>query len=134
MYTIYTDGAYSPKANIGGIGFVIYNDDGKVCEFGKPYNNTTNQRMEIKACIVALSCIKNKSDITIYSDSMYVVGTMTQNWNRRYNQDLWYKLDKLVKKHNVIFKHIKGHDGTVGNELADHLATAAIDRFNNRKL
>lgn len=134
MYTIYTDGAYSPNANIGGIGFVIYNDKGKICEFGKAYKNTTNQRMEIKACIIALSSIKNKSDVTIHTDSMYVVGTMTKNWNRKCNQDLWYKLDKLVNKHNVTFNHVKGHNDNAGNEIADKLATSAISRFSNGEL
>lgn len=134
MYAIYTDGAYSPNADIGGIGFVIYKDYEKVCEFGKPYKHTTNQRMEIKACIIALSSLKEPSEVIIYSDSMYVVGTMTMDWRRNYNQDLWYKLDKLVKKHKVTFIHIKGHDGNKGNELADKLATSAISRFSNEKL
>lgn len=128
-YIIYTDGAYAPSLEIGGIGFIIYKDDKKVCEFSKPYRKTTNQRMEIKACIIALSSIKESSDVTIYTDSMYVVGTMTLNWQRRYNQDLWYRLDKLVKKHNVKFIHVKGHDGTKQNERADYLATSAIGRY-----
>ena len=127
-YIIYTDGAYSPNTQVGGIGFIIYKDDKKVCEFSKPYSKTTNQRMEIKACIIALSSIKNPSNITIYTDSMYVVGTMTLKWQRKCNQDLWYKLDKLVNKHNVEFIHVKGHNGDSRNERADKLATDAISR------
>lgn len=134
MYAIYTDGAYSPSRDIGGIGFVIYKDYKKVCEFGKPYKHTTNQRMEIKACIIALSSLKKESEVIIYTDSMYVVGTMTQDWHRRYNQDLWYRLDKLVKKHKVTFIHIKGHDGNAGNELADKLATGTISRASDVQL
>lgn len=132
-YIIYTDGAYSPNANIGGIGILIYNENGKVCEFSKPYHNTTNQRMEVKACIIALSSIKEPSTITLYTDSMYVVGTMTLKWQRKCNQDLWYRLDKLVKKHNVKFIHVKGHDGNERNELADKLATDAISRIRNEE-
>ena len=63
-YDIYTDGAYSPSKNAGGIGFVILNPEGnKVCEFCKKYTNTTNQRMEQLAVAVALESIKTASDI-----------------------------------------------------------------------
>ena len=126
-YIIYTDGAYSSKLNIGGIGFIIYNNDEKeIVSFNKAYRNTTNQRMEIRAVIVALSSLKNKSNIILYTDSMYLVGTMTLNWKRKCNIDLWNKLDILVNKHNVTFKHIKGHNGDIKNEKVDRLATSAI--------
>lgn len=129
-YVIYTDGAYSPKSDIGGIGFEIYQECGKkVTQYNRAYSNTTNQRMELMACIVALSCFKDKSNITLYTDSMYIVGTMTKNWKRKANLDLWEKLDKLVNKHNVNFKHIKGHDGNRGNDNADRLAVEAIRRY-----
>lgn len=125
-YVIYTDGAYSPKADIGGIGFVIYKNDSMVAQFNKAYKHTTNQRMEMLACIIALSCIKNKSNVSIYSDSMYIVGTMTKNWKRKANLDLWQRLDNLIDKHNVKFFHIKGHDGNERNEIVDRLARQAV--------
>ena len=134
MYEIFTDGAYSPNAQIGGIGFIIFKDGEKVCEFSKPYRRTTNQRMEIKACIVALSSIKKLSEILIYTDSMYVVGSMEYSWRRKCNQDLWYELDKLVDKHKVRFIHVKGHNGNVNNERSDKLATDAISRASNVQL
>ena len=115
-YIVYTDGAYSPKNDIGGIGFIIYKDNNKVCAFSKPYKHTTNQRMEQMACIVALHSIKQPSNITIYTDSMYVVGTMMNAWKRKCNLDLWSELDSLTNKHNVTFKHIKEHNG---NESID---------------
>lgn len=129
-YIVYTDGAYSPKADIGGIGFEIYQECGKkVAQYNRAYSNTTNQRMELIACIVALSCFKDKSNITLYTDSMYIVGTITKNWKRKANLDLWEKLDKLVSKHNINFIHIKGHDGNRGNDNADRLAVEAIRRY-----
>lgn len=125
-YIIYTDGAYSPKSDIGAIAFVIYKEDKIVCKFSKPYKNTTNQRMEQLACIIALKSIKDPSNVIIYTDSMYVVGTMMLKWKRKCNEDLWFGLDDLVNKHKVIFKHIKGHNGNERNEIVDRLARQAI--------
>lgn len=125
-YVIYTDGAYSPKFDIGGIGFEIYKNGNKVAQFSKAYKHTTNQRMELMACILALSCFKNRSNIQLYTDSMYIVGTMTKNWKRKVNLDLWQKLDNLIDKHNIEFFHIKGHDGNERNEIVDRLARQAV--------
>lgn len=122
-YIVYTDGAYSPKNNIGGIAFTIFNNKGqKVCVFSKPFSNTTNQRMEQMACILALHSIKVPSVVLIYTDSMYVVGTMMAGWKRKCNEDLWAELDSLVTKHKVVFKHVKGHDGNEKNDEVDRLA------------
>ena len=66
------------------------------------------------------------SPITIYTDSMYVVGTMTMDWKRKCNIDLWKILDNLNLKHNVIYEHIKGHAGNESQEIADTLATESI--------
>lgn len=123
-YKIYTDGAYAKK--LGGIGFVIFKDDDIVFRFNKAYTNTTNQRMEIIACIVALSFLKERSDVIIYTDSMYIVGTMNNSWKRKCNTDLWVILDCYNKLHNVTYEHVKGHNLSFGNELADFLATEAI--------
>lgn len=127
-YTIYTDGAFAK--GYGGIGIIIYRDEDLVFSFCKAYTNTTNQRMELLACIVALSFITGSHNITIITDSMYIVGTMTKNWQRHCNNDLWNKLDCYNKIHNVKYEHIKGHSKNFGNEMADFLATEAI-RWNN---
>ena len=123
-YKIYTDGAYAK--GYGGIGFIIYKDNNIVFSFGKSYTNTTNQRMEIMACVIALSFVTGHHNITIFTDSMYVVGTMNNKWKRRCNNDLWDKLDYYNNIHNVKYEHIKGHSRIIGNELADFLATEAI--------
>ena len=105
MYTIYTDGAYSFQKNTGGIGFVILNNDNKiVAQFAKSYKNTTNNRMEQMAVLQALNSIKVSSDITIYSDSAYVVNTYNEGWKskEKSNSDLWKRLDEAISKHSSV--------------------------------
>ena len=70
-YRIYCDGAYSPARNQGGIGFVILEDDKKIFQYSKMYKNSTNQRMEQMAAIVALESIKEPSEITIVTFYVY---------------------------------------------------------------
>lgn len=98
-YTIFTDGAYSPARNQGGIGFVIVEDGKEVFSYSKMYVNSTNQRMELMAVIVALESIKTSSEVIIVTDSMYIVGTLTKNWKRKANTDLWARLDKAIERH-----------------------------------
>lgn len=130
MYTIYTDGAYSFQKNTGGIGFVILNNDNKiVAQFAKSYKNTTNNRMEQMAVLQALNSIKVSSEITIYSDSAYVVNTYNEGWKskEKSNSDLWKELDKAISKHSSVkFVLVKGHCNVEYNEMADRLARGAI--------
>ena len=126
MYTIYTDGAYSKLRNSGGAAFLILNEEGKVVlKSAKGYSNSTNQRMEMLACINALSCVTEPSDITIVTDSMYIVGTYTMNWRRKCNNDLWAQFDEVKEKHNVTFTHVKGHKGDKYNTIVDGMAVEA---------
>lgn len=125
-FRIYTDGAYAPTINQGGIGFVVLKEDKKIFEYSKMFKNTTNNRMEQMACIVALESIKNPSEIDIVTDSMYVVGTYTLNWKRKKNIDLWERFDKAISKHiKVNFKWVKGHDRDKYNNECDKLAQEA---------
>lgn len=130
MYKVYTDGAYSPRKDVGGIGFVILNEKGSiVAEFNKSYTNTTNQRMEQMAVLKALCSIVIPSDIEVYSDSAYVVETYNSGWKRNCNKDLWDKLDIIIKFHkSVKFIHVRGHNGDDFNERCDRNARAAIER------
>lgn len=85
-------------------------------------SDTTNQRMEIMAAIAGLEALTRHCNVTLYTDSMYVVETMNRNWKRKANLDLWSRLDKVSAKHNVIWNHVKGHSGNPMNELCNKLA------------
>ena len=86
---IYTDGAYSPLRDQGGVGIVILQDEKKILEYSNMYRCTTNNQMELGAVIIALRVIKNKYDsIVIYTDSQYVIGCATLGWKRKKNVKL----------------------------------------------
>ena len=124
MYKIYCDGAYALSRDQGGVGFVILNEDDEILAKGsKGYKNTSNQRMEQTAALLAINSIKVPSDIEVFTDSMYLVGTFTKNWKRKANQDLWKKLDYVISKHkSVKFTWVKGHADNEFNQLCDSLA------------
>lgn len=125
-YICYTDGAYSGTRNQGGIGFIILKDGKEVARYSKMYKNTTNQRMEQMAAIVALESIATPSEVTIISDSQYVVSTYTKNWKRKANLDLWKRFDKAIAFHTKVeFLWVKGHDKDEYNNIADKLASNA---------
>ena len=138
-YTIYTDGACSGNPGPGGWGAVIFDQDKKQNNISGNEKNTTNNRMELMAPIMALKKIKLKSKVTIFTDSIYVKNGITQwikkweknNWKNANkkpvkNKDLWIKLNDLCKKYKVDWKWIKGHSNNEYNDLADDLATRAI--------
>lgn len=135
--TIYTDGACSGNPGKGGWGSIlIYGDVVKELSGGE--DNTTNNRMELKAVIEALKALKSPCDVEIYSDSAYVVNAFTQKWIDNWiknnwktadkksvkNVDLWQELLVLIKTHNVTFKKVKGHSDDELNERCDALAKA----------
>ena len=138
-YTIYTDGACSGNPGSGGWGAVILDQDKKQNNISGNEKNTTNNRMELMAPIMALKKIKPKSEVTIFTDSTYVKNGITE-WIKRWekndwknankkpvkNKDLWIKLNDLCKKNKIDWKWIKGHSNNEYNDLADHLATRAI--------
>jgi ribonuclease HI len=135
---IYTDGACLGNPGPGGYGAVlIYGDSRK--ELSGGYRLTTNNRMEIMAVIAALSALKTRCQVDLYSDSQYVVNAMTQGWVTRWkarnwmrtkeekakNPDLWEKILQLCSRHHVAFHWIKGHNNHLENERCDQLAVAA---------
>lgn len=135
--TIYTDGACSGNPGKGGWGSIlIYGDVVKELSGGE--DNTTNNRMELKAVIEALKALKSPCNVEIYSDSAYVVNAFTQKWIDNWiknnwktadkksvkNVDLWQELLVLIKTHNVTFKKVKGHSDNELNERCDKLAKA----------
>ena len=131
----YSDGACKTSNISGGWAFVVVKDEEKVHSAFGPVENTTNNRMEIMASVKALEyCVKNSIDsVTLITDSMYVIGTMSEGWKRNKNEDLWPILDELSEKINVTWKHVKGHAGQKWNELCDILAVTASNYYKPNK-
>ena len=138
-FKIYTDGACSGNPGPGGWGAVIFDEENNQKNISGNEKNTTNNRMELLAAIMALKKIKSNSDVVIHTDSIYVKNGITEwmikwkkngwrNANKKpvKNKDLWVKLDGLCKKSNVSWKWVKGHSINKYNNLADELATQAI--------
>lgn len=131
QYTIYTDGSYSSARDQGGVGIVVLRDGEKIQDFSKMYKNTTNNKMELTAVILALSAIKKPIDkLTIVTDSMYVLGCATKGWKRKKNQDLWKKFDEVYAKAKSLCKDInfewtKGHEDDEWNNFCDKIAVQA---------
>lgn len=135
----WTDGACSGNPGPGGYG-VILKWNGHVKELSKGYRRTTNNRMEILAVIAALESLTEPCEITIHSDSQYVVNAIEQGWAKRWrangwrrnkkekalNPDLWERLLELLPKHKVKLDWVRGHAGNAENERADELAVGAV--------
>lgn len=122
MIEIYTDGACSGNPGPGGWAAIIVNGaDSK--EIKGREGKTTSNRMEIMAAIKGLAQTPQGSQVRIESDSQYLVNTMTRNWKRKVNHDLWDELDKLVAERSVDWVWIRGHVGHPGNERANRLAS-----------
>lgn len=138
---IYTDGGCSNNPGPGGYGVVLlYGEKRK--ELSAGYRNTTNNRMEITACIEGLKALKYPCSVTLYSDSQYVVNSIEKGWAKRWkrkgwmrnqmdpaeNADLWTQLLDLCETHQVEFKWVRGHAGNQENERCDQLAAEAINK------
>tara|TARA_A100001015_G_C14846882_1_gene654821 strand:+ start:548 stop:976 length:429 start_codon:yes stop_codon:yes gene_type:complete len=132
---IYTDGACSGNPGKGGWAAITLDDDSSKSISSGNENNTTNNRMELMAPIMALKKIKKRSEITIYTDSKYVKDGITDwinkwklnNWKNANkkpvkNKDLWIKLDNLCKKHKISWQWVKAHAGNKFNNEVDELA------------
>lgn len=140
--TIYTDGGARFNPGPGGYGIVqICNGERKELTGG--FRMTTNNRMELMGCIVALRELEHRDKkITLYSDSSYVVNGITKGWAKGWrrrgwiksdktpalNPDLWAELLDLVEDLNITFKWVKGHAGHPMNERCDELAVAYARR------
>ena len=131
MVDIYTDGACKGNPGPGGWGAVILEDGAKRTLQGGE-RRTTNNRMEMTAVIEGLSKLPELEEVTVYSDSQYVINTMTKNWKRNKNQDLWAKMDAEVKSRRVKWRWVRGHNGHPLNEEADRLAVEAAVRYAKR--
>ena len=119
MIDIYTDGAC--RARVGGWAALILTAGERRALSGKA-EDTTSNRMELSAAINAVGSLPGGSEVTLYSDSEYLVKTMTLSWRRNKNLDLWKRLDALAGEHHIRWEWVKGHASIPGNEYVDQLA------------
>ncbi|MEM1176537.1 MAG: ribonuclease HI [Pseudomonadota bacterium] len=136
---IYTDGACRGNPGPGGWGVLLIAGPHRKEMHGGEYE-TTNNRMELTAAIEALNALKGRQQVTLHTDSKYVmdgIKSWIDGWKARgwktaakkpvKNQDLWMALDTARSKHDVDWRWVKGHSGHPGNERADELANLGID-------
>lgn len=139
---IFTDGACSGNPGIGGWAALLrYKDIEKELSGGEV--ETTNNRMELTAVIEALKALKTVCNITLYTDSKYVMSGITEwmpNWKRNNwktankkgnvkNVDLWLQLDELIRQHEIRWVWVKGHNGHPENERVDTLARSEVQKI-----
>ena len=136
--SIYVDGACSGNPGPGGWGVYLICGDHSKDLFGSD-KDTTNNKMELKAAIEGLKSLKSECNVEIYTDSSYVKQGIT-DWIKKWevnnwmsgkkpvkNVELWKELLELSRKHNPIWKWVKGHSGDYGNDRADELACKGRD-------
>ena len=135
---IHTDGACRGNPGPGGWGAVLQSS-GKEKELCGGELDTTNNRMELMAAIVALETLKRPLAVRLYTDSQYlrdgitkwIFGWKAKGWQTAdkkpvKNQDLWQRLDAAKQRHTIDFRWVRGHSGHPENERCDALARAAI--------
>ncbi len=138
--TIYSDGACLGNPGRGGYGTVLLAGEHRK-ELSAGYQRTTNNRMELLGAIVGLEALKRPCDVTLWSDSQYLIHAMTKGWLASWqkkgwrtadkkpvkNQDLWQRLLLAVDGHTIDWRWVRGHTGDVENERCDQLAVAAAN-------
>lgn len=135
---IYTDGACKGNPGTGGWGALMVAGEHTKEMFGGE-KNTTNNRMELKAVIEALSALKRPCTVIVHTDSQYVqkgISEWIHGWKARgwktaakepvKNVDLWQALDAARATHTIEWRWVKGHAGHEGNERADALANMGV--------
>ena len=141
--TIFTDGGCEPNPGPGGYGVILISGNTQK-ELTGGFSLTTNNRMELFAAIAGLQALKFPCMVKLYSDSRYLVDSMTKGWAQKWrengwwrnkkakasNIDLWEKLIALCNKHQVEFEWVKGHAGLRANERCDELSMAALKQPN----
>jgi ribonuclease HI len=140
---IFTDGGADPNPGPGGYGVVLLFGTHRK-ELSGGFARTTNNRMELMACIVGLRALKRPSNVVLYTDSSYLANAIQKKWAVRWrangwqretgepivNADLWLQVLELLEQHTVELIWVKGHGGTKENERCDWLATQAAQQIN----
>lgn len=135
---IFTDGGALGNPGKGGYGAILVHGEYRK-EISGGFRMTTNNRMEMTACIKALEMLKYPCKIKLYSDSKYLVDGVSKGWAKRWqannwkrnkkdmaeNIDLWEKLLTLIDQHEIEFIWVKGHSGHPENERCDELVKQA---------
>ena len=139
---IYTDGSAKGNPGNGGYGVVMMSGDHRK-ELSGGFILTTNNRMELLSVIVGLEHLKKeKTFVTIYSDSKYVVDAVEKKWlfswekknfGKKKNPDLWIRFLKIFRRHLVRFVWVKGHSNIKENERCDQLAVEAAESSSLKK-
>jgi len=144
---IYTDGSCLGNPGPGGYGAILIYGEYKgenadnYKELAQGYRKTTNNRMELRAIIVALEALSRPCEVELWTDSKYCQQAITKRWLKNWlkngwktaakkpvkNQDLWRQLIPQIEKHGVTFKWVKGHSGHLLNERVDDLARGAAE-------
>ena len=136
--TIYTDGACSGNPGRGGYGVVLIHGEQRK-ELAGGFRLTTNNRMEIIAAVTGLQSLKQRCAVKLYTDSRYVVDSITKGWAKRWrakdwkmpgggvrpNADLWLCLLEACTQHDVQFIWVRGHASNRENNRCDELAVQA---------
>ena len=144
QYKAYTDGSFQQSLyggkGAGGYASIIYDESGNlVTKLYRGFKNTTNNRMELMAILATLEYFKEPVNITIVSDSMYVVNTINQGWVNKWftekdyskkNLDLWFKVLDYLSFHNVTMEWTKGHSTDDNNNQVDKLCVFAAQCLN----
>jgi len=142
---LFTDGACSGNPGPGGWAAIIVDDGTERVVFGaEPH--TTNQRMELLAAIEGLAAIPGRRRVDLHTDSAYVMNCFRDRWWEKWerngwlgagkkpvtNRDLWERLLRETRRHDVVWHKVKGHSGHVMNDRVDALARAAIATLQSR--
>lgn len=139
---LYTDGACSGNPGPGGWGAIL-ECEGHEKELSGGEANTTNNRMELLGVINGLTALKYRCDVTLISDSKYVIDAITKGWARKWrangwmrnnkdkalNPDLWEQLLNQIDRHEMHYQWVKGHAGHPQNERCDQMAVAESKKF-----
>jgi len=143
---LFTDGACSGNPGPGGWAFILRHPrSGKTLQRSGAQRETTNNRMELTAVIRGLEALKRSTTVELVTDSTYVGKGLSEwlpkwkanGWRRREkdrwaeikNEDLWRRLDQLLRKHSVRVTQVRGHAGHPENERCDTLAVAAYQKY-----